>query len=179
MMDSKVFDIWTATASACFLTYDVSNSPSSLAEFQQVSVDDVLASIASSSSKQCDSDPMQTWILKKCSSILAPYITNIFNISLSSEKFPKVWKDEIILPHLKKVGLDETVPSNYRPVANLPFLSKVLERIANHQLKAYLEIHNLLPGYQSAYMKMHSTEMAVLKVFSDLVDAIEKGEFHC
>ena len=59
----------------------------------------------------------------------------------------------------------------------VPFLSKVLERIANHQLKAYLEIHNLLPGYQSAYRKMNSTETAVLKVLSDLVDAIEKGEF--
>ena len=88
-----------------------------------------------------------------------------------------MWKHAIVLPHLKKVGLDETVPSNYRPVANLPFLSKVLERIANHQLKVYLEIHNLLPGHQSAYRKMHSTEMTVLKVFSDLVDAIEKGEF--
>ena len=83
MMDSKVSDIRTATASSCDPTYDVNNSPSSLAEFQ-FSVDDVLASIASSSSKQCDSDPMPTWLLKKCSSILAPYITNIFNISLSS-----------------------------------------------------------------------------------------------
>ena len=120
---------------------------------------------------------MPTWLLNKCSSILALYIINIFNISLSSGKFPKVWKHAIILPHLKKAGLDEMVPSNYRPVANLPFLSKVLERIANHQLKAYLQIHNLQPGYQSAYRKMHSTETAVLKVFSDLVDAIEKGEF--
>ena len=81
------------------------------------------------------------------------------------------------MPHLKKVGLDDTVPANYRLVANLPFLFKVLERIANHQLKAYLEIHNLLPGYQSTYRKMHSTETAVLKVFSDLVDATQKGEF--
>ena len=153
MMDGKVSDIRTATASACDPTYDASNSPSSLAEFQQVSVDDVLASIASTSSKQCDSDPMPTWLLKKCSSILAPYITNIINIWLASGKFPKVWQHAIIFPHLKKVGLDETVPSNYRPVANLPFLSKIQKRIANHQLKAYLEIHNLLPGYQSAYRK--------------------------
>ena len=86
MMDSKVSDIRTATASAYDPTYDVSNSPSSLAKF---SVDDVLASIASSSSKQCESDPMPIWLLKKCSSILAPYITNILTFRLRQENFLK------------------------------------------------------------------------------------------
>ena len=38
---------------------------------------------------------------------------------------PGGWKTGIIRPRLKKAGLDEAVPSNYSPVANLPFLSKI------------------------------------------------------
>ena len=109
--------------------------------------------------------------------MLAPYIKSIFNLSLSAGQFPAVWKTAIIGPRLKKAGLDEAVPSNYRPVANLPFLSKVLERLVLKLLIAYLASRDLLPEMQSAYRKCHSTEMAVLRVYSDLVDAIERGEF--
>ena len=97
---------------------------------------------------------MTTWLLKTCSSTLAPYIIDIFNLSLSSGKFPEVWQHTIILPHLKiNVGQDEMMSSNYRPVENLPFIFKVTERIVNIQLKAYLHDHSLLPEYQSAYRK--------------------------
>ena len=80
-------------------------------------------------------------------------------------------------PLLKKVSLDETIPSNYRPVANLPFLSKLMERVVLRQLINYLQSNSLLPEMQSAYRRGHSTETAVLRVHSDLVDAIEKGDF--
>ena len=42
---------------------------------------------------------------------------------------------------------------------------------------AYFMRHNLLLKFQSAYRKGHSTKTGVLKVFSDLVDAIEKEDF--
>ena len=39
----------------------------------------------------------------------------------------------------------------------------------------HLEEHRLLPEVQSAYRGGHSTETAVLKVYSDLIDSISKG----
>ena len=45
------------------------------------------------------------------------------------------------------------------------------------QSMAYLQIHNLLPEMQSAYKNGHLTETIVFRVYSDLVDAIEKGEY--
>ena len=37
------------------------------------------------------------------------------------------------------------MPSNYRSISNLSFLSKVLERVINRQTIAYLDEHHLLP----------------------------------
>ena len=53
----------------------------------------------------------------------------------------------------------------------------VSENIINCQLVSHLEEFTLLPEVQSAYSRRHSTETAVLKVFSDLVDAISNGKF--
>ena len=105
--------------------------------------------------------------------IIGPYITNIINISLSTGIFPK--PGNLISHLLKKAGLDEAVPS-FRPVSNLPFLSKFLERVVHRQLAGDLGSNKLLPEFQSAYRHGHSTETAVLKVFSDIVDAIDMGK---
>lgn len=62
---------------------------------------------------------------------------------------------------------------------NLLLLSLVLERIVNHQFKAYLQDHNLLPEYHSAYRKGYSTRQTSLRFFWSCwpVNDIEKGEF--
>ena len=54
-------------------------------------------------------------------------------------------------------------------------MSKLLERAISHQLTVYLERENLPPQHQSAYRANHSTETAVLRVFSDLVAASDAG----
>jgi len=72
---------------------------------------------------------------------------------------------------LKKPGLDTADMANFRPLSNLTYMSKVVERAVSVQLNEYLTDNGLLPRCQSAYRKQHSTETAMLKVSSDAVVA--------
>ena len=64
---------------------------------------------------------------------------------------------------------------NYRPVSNLPFLSKVLEKVVLHQLRGHLLANNLSEIFQSAYRAHHSTETALLDVTNRLLDSADEG----
>ena len=143
--------------------------------FEMVTNDDILAIIMSSPNKQCDLDHVPTWLLKNCAVLLAPVVSQIINASLQTGHFPSSWKHATITPILKKAGLDPSIPSSYRPVSNLTFLSKVLEHVVHKQMTRYLAANNL-PKFQSAYRKSHSTETALMKGFADLTSAIDDGQ---
>jgi len=68
------------------------------------------------------------------------------------------------------------VLKNYRPVSNIPFISKVIERVVTKQLTNYICEYNLGDRSQSAYKCGHSTETALLKVKSDIDMALDNGD---
>ena len=98
------------------------------------------------------------------------------NSSLSSGAFPSALKCAIIRPVLKKQGLERDILTNYRPVSNLPFLGKVIEKAVSLQVTNYLSQHLLGDPLQSAYKAGHSCETALLKVTSDIQLALDDGE---
>ncbi|KAK3102012.1 hypothetical protein FSP39_008113 [Pinctada imbricata] len=81
----------------------------------------------------------------------------------------------MVRPLIKKPDLDRDVFKNYRPVSNLSFLSKVLEKVVAVRLDQHLENNTLHDSRQSAYRVGHSTETALLKVHSDIAAALDKN----
>ena len=77
---------------------------------------------------------------------------------------------------LKKPSLDHNVASSYRPISNLPVLSKLLERLVLNRVMSSLNNSNFLPTNQSAYRRHHSTETAVTKVYSDIFGAADDSK---
>ena len=82
-------------------------------------------------------------------------------------------KKTIVSPLLKKLTLDKDVLKNYRPVSNLSFISKTLEKIVSSRLLDHIESNNLAEPLQSAYKRHHGTETALLKIQSDLLLAMD------
>ena len=76
----------------------------------------------------------------------------------------------------QRSGLDTGDMKNFRPVSNLSFLSKLLERVVLCRLQAFLDSNDMMPPMQSAYRRFHSTETAVTTVYSDLLLAADVGQ---
>ena len=94
-----------------------------------VSVEDVTTAVRQLPDKYCVSDPIPTSLLKDNIHVLAPFLTFLFNRSLSLGSVPVILKAAYITPRLKKPDLDTLDVKSYRPISNLPVLSKVLERL--------------------------------------------------
>ena len=141
-------------------------------KFDVLSEDDVRNFIMKSASKHCQLDPAPTWLVKKCIEVLLPVITNMINLSLSYGCFPDAWKCALIRPLLKKLGLDFLF-KNFRPVSNIPYVSKLTEKAVVDLLNDHTESNELLPEKASAYSRDHSTETALIKVQSDMFAAMD------
>ena len=98
------------------------------------------------------------------------------NQSFSEGIVQKSWKSAQIAPLLKKPSHDHNVASSYRPISNLPVLSKLSEKLVLNRVMSYLNNSNLFSTHKSAYCRHHSTETAVAKVYSDILGAADDGK---
>ena len=126
-------------------------------------------------SKATGSDGVPGSVLKACSDLLAPSLTALFNCSITSGVFPEKMKLAHISPLYK--GGDSTQAKNYRPVALLSIISKLLERIVYEQLNSYLQLWDILPDQQYAYRKQRSTEDALTVAIDRLYAARDDKKY--
>jgi hypothetical protein len=141
----------------------------------ELSMEEMKKIINELNTKSCELDILPTHVLKSFLNELLPFITKLVNLSQSKGVFPKSRKQALLRPLLKKVGVD-LIFSNYRPVSNLCFLSKVIEKAVLLRLNAHTDENNLLPQNQSAYRRHHSCESALLLIVNDILDGMEQQE---
>jgi hypothetical protein len=143
--------------------------------FQPLSMDELLRIISKSPSTTCHLDPIKSALVKENIEVLAEPLLHIVNCSLKVG-MPKSLKEALITPILKNAKLDPTSVNNYRPVSNLTFLSKIIERAALLQLTNHMSLNKILDNRQSAYRQYHSTETALLRVHNDIICAMDSQQ---
>ena len=132
-----------------------------------------LVSCKKIAAKSCSLDSVPASLLRYCIDDLLPIIKGVVNLSFNSASMPSSMKNALLSPLLKKPSLDFEIFSNFRPVSNLKFLSKVIEKVATMRLTNYLCDNDLNESLQSAYKKHHSCETALLRVQNDILKSID------
>jgi hypothetical protein len=163
--------------------HDIANANSGLHSGQNElhiltpsSEDEVRRLVLSAPCKSSELDPFPTALLKSCIDVLVTPITSIVNLSLSEGVFPSPFKIAHVSPLLKKPTLAKNEMKNYRPVSNLCFISKILEKVVANRLNTHVSGTNTSNPHQSAYRKFHSTETALLKINSDILTSMDEGK---
>ena len=149
-------------------------TPPSLDVLSPATNDEVKAAILSSSDATCSLDSIPTFILKSCLHVLLSPITNIVNLSLSEGYFPLKFRHAIISPLFKRHNLSPEDLASYRPVSNLNFISKVIERIVYSRLSKHLDSFPSRSPFQSAYRPLFSTETALLRIQNDILLSVDQ-----
>lgn len=118
-------------------------------------------------------DGLSLAYFKDIFSIIAPFFTELYNLSITSGIYPSIWKKSIIVPH-NKVAIP-TAAADTRPVANLPHFGKVFDSLITQQIISYLEENMLISPSQSGFRSNHSTETALVKIAEDIRCGADKG----
>ena len=148
----------------------------SVTSFKFVDPDEVKKVILGlKNSKYCGFDNIDTYVLKLAVDEILPAVTHIINLSLQQCTFPSAWKVAKVIPLFKKG--DSLEPKNYRPVAILVILSKVLERIVFKQIVEYMDSQKLFNPNHHGFRGHHSTSTAMIQMYDTWVEAVDQGEF--
>lgn len=139
--------------------------------FRPVTQGEIRNFITQASSKGCGVDGISVQMLKLTLPHLLEPLTELCNHCLENSIFPTSWKQALVLPILK--SKNPSSPSDTRPIALLPEISKILEKAVHAQLTEFLEAHSLLYPGQAGFRPGHSTQTALLRVTDDVRQAID------
>ena len=124
-------------------------------------------------SKAAGIDNLSGKFLKDGAHVLARPISQLCNLSIKLNSFPRSCKIAKVKPLFKKGS--KTNPQNYCPVSLLHLLSKIIERIVHDQTEEFLSKNKLLYRFQSVFekttLRILVLDISLIKLLLDLKKA--------
>ena len=140
-----------------------------LSTFEPATVEEIKLVISTRGINCSPDDPVPIALLKNNLDTFVPIWLELVNLSLRQGSM-ECLKNAVVRPLIKELDdvIDRDVLKNYRPVSNLVFLSKLIERIVANRLDNHMTKHGLHCSKQYGYKTNHSTEMLLVKIVNDL-----------
>ena len=146
-----------------------------LEAFKPATDDEIRGLIMKHGIKCSPADPIPASLLKNVFDSFIPIWRELVNLSLAQGSM-ECLKCAILSPLIKALDslMDIEILKNYRPVSNLLFISKLIERVVDLRTNDHMDVNNLHSAKQYAYKDEHSTELLLTKVVNDLLLACDK-----
>ena len=173
--NEKLVGVRFSTASAAPPVFNGPPCEFSCVEFEPIDAASFRRLLSKAACKSSELDPVPTWVIQKYSAELAPFISALFNASMSLGVFPASQKLASVTPVLKKASLDPLDLSNYRPIQISRSCLSYLSVQPTNRSSDTLTVITSYRKPQSAYRKNRSTETATIKVMSDAYQAADTG----
>ena len=101
-------------------------------------------------------------------------LTHVINVSINEGHVHEDWKLARVTPVYKGSG-SRDAETNYRPISNIAYIAKIIEKEVHCQLSGYLKEHDFISPDQSAYLAQHSTQTSLHRVYDDWLEALNDG----
>jgi hypothetical protein len=105
---------------------------------------------------------------------IAKPLSMLINRSLKDMFFPEEWKVAHINDLFKKG--DTYLPSSYRPVSLLSYVSKILEKNVYKHIYNHLHINKLLYKFLSGFVPGYSTTNQLIELNDNILLALDKNK---
>ena len=147
---------------------DVTNLPV-FSEFSLITVDDLRVIFKEMGKiKTSPSDPLPAAVVTNCVESLLSYFVTIINKSLCEGNVEGL-KNSVIMPIYKGNNLDLNALKSYRPIFNIPFVCKLIEKVVLKQFTEHIRDSCYNSPYQHGYKKFHSTETMLLELYDEVL----------
>jgi hypothetical protein len=100
-------------------------------------------------------DNLNSFLIKLSIPYIVESLTFIYNLSIRTNTFPRMWKSAKVIPLPKTSDLQD--PNNFRPISILSVLSKPLEKHIHAHISGFIESHNLFHEFQKKTLMPHSS----------------------
>ena len=145
-------------------------------KFVKINNSDIVGIIHKMKATYCRTDPFPIAEVKSCRNftLLVDIYVIIVNLSIEKNCYPSTEKLALVKPLLKG-NSDKECLQSFRPISNLPYLSKIIENVILDQLMRYMDDTGTLPDNQSAFRQLYSVETTLCSIINDLIIQMDEG----